>query len=65
MSSATPATPKPFRPDELAQRWDVPEQTITANLRKKVIRGFQIGKLWRVWPQEVERIEAGGAAPAA
>jgi excisionase family DNA binding protein len=48
-----------FRPDELAQRWRVHEQTVTAMLRSGRLRGFKLQKLWRVPRENVELLERG------
>jgi excisionase family DNA binding protein len=54
----------PFRPDQLAQRWGVREQTVTAMLRSGRLRGFKLQKLWRVPRKNVELLEDGGNVTA-
>lgn len=52
----------PLRPAELAARWGVNEQSITAALRAGRLQGFKLRKLWLIPRRVVERIEAGEAA---
>jgi hypothetical protein len=52
----------PFRPHELAARWGVNEQTITAALRAGRLQGFKLQKLWLIPRRVVERIESGEPA---
>jgi hypothetical protein len=53
----------PFRPEELSERWGLPVQTITLNLRTGRIAGaFRVGKAWLIPPEVVERIERGEGA---
>jgi hypothetical protein len=66
-----PKTPEPepkrppFNPAELSQRWGIPEQTITSNCRRGALPGaFRVGKLWRIPPETVERVERGETAAA-
>jgi excisionase family DNA binding protein len=54
----------PFsRPDELARRWRVHEQTVTAMLRSGRLRGFKLQKLWLVPRENIERFERGEEPP--
>ena len=49
----------PFRAHELARRWGVPEQSVTAVLRSGRLRGFKLQKIWLVPRENVERFERG------
>ncbi len=41
-------------PPQVAQRLQVNERTVTQWLRKGHLRGFKVGKEWRVSPRDLE-----------
>jgi len=50
----------PYRSEELARRWGVADQTVTAALRSGRLRGFKVGgKIWLIPRENVERLERG------
>jgi integrase len=51
-------TDHPFTPDSLAHRWLCSESHIRKLLSAGLLKGFKIGKLWRIAAQEVQRFEA-------
>jgi len=53
----------PFRTHQLAKRWDVPEQAVTAVLRSGRLRGFKLQKVWLIPRENVERFERGENSP--
>jgi excisionase family DNA binding protein len=46
--------------NELAADWDCDPQLIYRRIRRGKIRAFKVGGLWRIPPDEVDRIEATG-----
>ena len=46
--------------NELADRWNCDPQIIYRRIRRKNIRAFKVGGLWRIPPDEVDRIEDTG-----
>jgi excisionase family DNA binding protein len=60
------AAPPPYRTIEVAERWGVAEQTVTAACRRGRIPGaFKVGgKLWLIPRASVAAVERGETAPA-
>lgn len=51
-------------PNDVAQRLQVNERTVTQWLRKNHLRGFKIGKEWRVSEADLQAfLEAGANKP--
>ena len=46
-------------PEELAKRWRVAPKTIYRSLSAGVLKGFQVGKQWRIPLEAVEQYEKG------
>ena len=46
-------------PEELAERWRVSPKTIYRSLSAGKIKGFQVGKQWRIPLEAVENFEKG------
>ncbi len=56
---------KLLTPVDIAKRLQVNERTVTQWLRKGQLRGFKIGKEWRVLVEDLEAfLEAGANKPS-
>ncbi len=57
---------KLLTPPQVAQRLQVNERTVTHWLRRGLLRGFKIGKEWRVSSRDLEAfLEQSANVPAA
>jgi hypothetical protein len=54
--------PPPYRTDQLARRWGVPEQAITSALRRGVLKGFKLQKIWLIPRENAHALERGERA---
>jgi excisionase family DNA binding protein len=54
----------PLAPAELAERWGCSTTLIYDLLAAGSLRGFKLGKLWRIPVAAVEDYESGSPAPA-
>lgn len=51
-------------PNDVAKRLQVNERTVTQWLRKNLLRGYKIGKEWRISVDDLEAfLEAGANKP--
>jgi len=50
-----------FRPAEVAARWACSRGHVYRMLRSREVRGFKVGKDWRIPADEVDRIESGAS----
>src|SRR5688572_22905334 len=48
---------KPFNPETLADRWSCSSEKIRQMVKRGELRGFRLGKLYRIPASEVERVE--------
>ena len=46
-------------PEELAERWRVSPDTIYRSLQSGKLKGFQVGRQWRITLEAVEKHEKG------
>lgn len=46
-------------PEEIAQRWQVSAVSVYRLLQNKQLKGFKVGKLWRIPEANVEQYEKG------
>jgi hypothetical protein len=56
--------PPPYRTEQVARRWGVPEQAITSALRAGVLKGFKLQKIWLIPRENVHAFERGEIAAA-
>jgi excisionase family DNA binding protein len=52
---------KLFTPSDVANRLQVNERTVTQWLRKGLLRGYKIGKEWRVSAEDLDTFVEAGA----
>jgi excisionase family DNA binding protein len=57
-------TQRPLTISEAAQRLNISDQAARAALLRGELKGFRIGRSWRISPDSVER-KLGGATPEA
>lgn len=57
-------TGRPYTPETLAERWSCKPQHVRALLLRRALKGFRVGKLWRIAADEVERYEREGESCA-
>lgn len=50
---------RPYTPDQLAERWGCPGETVRQMCRTGRLRSFVVGKMYRITAAEVDRYEAG------
>ena len=55
------ATGKLLTPSDIAKRLQVTERTVTIWLRKSYLRGYKIGKEWRISAMDLEAFLQAGA----
>ncbi len=51
--------PEVFTIEDLATRWNCSSQMVYQMLLNKKLKGFRVGKLWRIPRAEIEKIEKG------
>jgi hypothetical protein len=49
---------RPYTPESLGERWSCSPEAVRKMLASERIKGFKLGKLWRIPAHEVQRIEA-------
>ena len=49
---------QPYKPEGLAERWQCSARYVRKLLENGSLKGFRLGKLWRIPACEVERYEA-------
>jgi excisionase family DNA binding protein len=49
---------RPYTPESLGERWEISERQVRRMLASGHIKGFKLGKLWRISAQEVTSVEA-------
>ena len=49
-----------WTPELVAERWRVKPRTVSDMLRDGRLKGFKIGRVWRVYLSEVMRVEEAG-----
>ena len=48
-----------YTPEELAERWRVSPVTVRRALMAGTLKGFQVGRQWRIPEEAVEKYEKG------
>jgi excisionase family DNA binding protein len=61
MSNGQNPRPRVFTPDQIAERWGVSANTVRALIKSGKLRGFRLGRLFRVPAEAVEEFEKGSA----